>query len=298
MALTTNNPYVAPSPLTEGGVTSGTDDGGGYGQWWVDGSGESTIESTSGSIPSGGGGGGMFLQTTPSTAPVANFTYTIYADGYVTFVNKSTGSISAYSWSFGDGKASLSPSVLHQYVGSGTFTVTLRVVNAAGASTYTQLVTIDPTPLPTTVDFTYVVGALAVQCTDISTASGMRTWNFGDGQISYDINPYHVYASNGIYAVTLTINGISKTSQVVIDRGVRLDWQDNSSDEDGFEIEWSPTGTGDWTQIATTGVGVNSLLVTLNIHGIDPTALNYFRVRAYNGVGDSGYSNTIASQCS
>ena len=210
MALTTSNPWDTPSPLSGGGVTSPTDDGG-YGQWWVGGSGEST----SGSIPSGGGGAvGSGQQVTVSTC-TAKFTYTIYADGIVTFVSKSTGSISSLLWSFGDGTYSKTSSVLHQYVGAGTFNVTLKVSNATGQSSYTQLVTIESTPIPTTVDFTYVVGALAVQCTDISTASGMRTWNFGDGQISYDINPYHVYVLAGTYTVTLTISGRAKSQQVI-----------------------------------------------------------------------------------
>jgi len=31
------------------------------------------------------------------------------------------------------------------------------------------------------------------------------TWNFGDGSISYERNPSHKYADNGVYLITLTV---------------------------------------------------------------------------------------------
>lgn len=251
------------------------------------------------------------VSTTPSTGglvsssfgssivalPIANFTFVVYANGLVSFISRSIGLISSYFWSFGDIKYSVLPNVLHQYSGFGTFPVTLTVKNSSGESSKTLNVTIEPAPIPEFVDFSFITGSLGVQFTDTSTKAGTRNWNFGDGETSTETSPYHTYASNGIYDVTLTISGISKVYQVVVDRGVRLDWQDNSSDETGFKIERSPNGTSGWTQIATTSAGVNSLLVTLNIHGVDPTAVNYFRVRATNANGDSAYTNIVTSQC-
>lgn len=263
--------------------------------------------STSGGSTGGGGseGGIGVIIVSPPPVPTAGFSYTLYANGLVGFINKSLGSISAYFWDFGDGGHASSPNVLHQFVNPGTYSVTLTVKNSSGQSSKTQNVTIASTQVigghtidmtKTTVDFFSTVGALAVQFTDLSTKEGARSWDFGDGKTSVETNPYHAYASNGIYEVTLTINGVSKTHQVVVDRGARLDWQDNSSDETGFKIEHSLNGT-DWTQIATTAANIHTLLVTQNIHGVDPTALNYFRVRAYNVNGNSGYTNIATSQC-
>jgi hypothetical protein len=251
-----------------------------------------------GSAPSGGGSTPSGGTSTPLPLPHANFSYTVYANGLVGFFSLSTGLISSYLWQFGDGYSARTPNAVHQYNGAGgPFSVTLRVSNTSGQSVKTIDIIVPAVPVPTTVDFTYLVGSLSAQYTDVSTKAGTRNWDFGDGQTSTEINPYHVYASNGVYVVTLTIGGVQKPYQVVIDRGVRLDWQDNSSDETGFKVERSPDGATGWTQIATTSAGVNTLLFTKNLHGIDPTAVNYFRVRATNAGGDSAYTNIVNQQC-
>ncbi len=83
-------------------------------------------------------------------------------------------------------------------------------------------------------------------------------------------------APSGLNAVA-----ISKTR-------IDLSWTDNSSDEDGFKIERSPNGTSGWTQIATVGANVTSY----NNTGLTCDTGYYYRVRAYNGNSNSGYSNT------
>ncbi|KAA0008769.1 MAG: PKD domain-containing protein, partial [Thermoplasmata archaeon] len=42
---------------------------------------------------------------------------------------------------------------------------------------------------------------------DASTNAQAWTWDFGDGTTSYERNPIHTYASEGIYSVTLTVYG-------------------------------------------------------------------------------------------
>ena len=69
---------------------------------------------------------------------------------------------------------------------------------------------------------------------------------------------------------------------------INLTWKDNSNDETGFKIERSPNGTSIWTQIATVGANVTSYQNT----GLTASTTYYYRVRAYNANGDSGYSNT------
>ena len=49
---------------------------------------------------------------------------------------------------------------------------------------------------------------LTVQYTDISTHTvTSRTWEFGDGDTSTQVNPLHEYKTSGIYSVTLTVAG-------------------------------------------------------------------------------------------
>jgi|GEM_PF-1373133 len=69
-----------------------------------------------------------------------------------------------------------------------------------------------------------------------------------------------------------------------------LSWNDNSSNESGFEIERAPTGSGNWNTIATIPANIESYTdnsLTCN------TSYEY-RVRAYNSSSSSSYSN-IAS---
>ncbi|GAB4422141.1 MAG: hypothetical protein Fur0044_20000 [Anaerolineae bacterium] len=69
---------------------------------------------------------------------------------------------------------------------------------------------------------------------------------------------------------------------------INLAWTDNSNNETGFKIERSPNGTSGWTQITTVGTNIT----TYNNTGLTCNTRYYYRVRAYNGSGDSTYSNT------
>ncbi|HDK81771.1 MAG TPA: M6 family metalloprotease domain-containing protein, partial [Nitrospirae bacterium] len=69
---------------------------------------------------------------------------------------------------------------------------------------------------------------------------------------------------------------------------IDLSWTDNSSNEVGFKIERSLTGGGTgFSQIASVGVNVTTFPST----GLSASTEYYYRVRAYNLVGDSAYSN-------
>jgi hypothetical protein len=68
----------------------------------------------------------------------------------------------------------------------------------------------------------------------------------------------------------------------------QLNWQDNSDNELGFRIERC-TGVGscsDYSEIATVGADV-----TFWEENYPVLQCNYYRVRAYNAAGNSGYSN-------
>ena len=73
-----------------------------------------------------------------------------------------------------------------------------------------------------------------------------------------------------------------------------MSWTDNSNNETGFRIEGSFSPDSGFTEIATVGAGITSY--TLGAAVSSPSGFNYYRVRAYNGAGNSAYSNT-ASYC-
>ena len=116
--------------------------------------------------------------------------------------------------------------------------------------------------------------------TSMTPSMSTRLMNFYDFNLYGD--PSVGLASAGTPG-DLTASPVSPTQ-------INLAWADRYSDESGFKIERSPDGTPDWTQVYTTVTNV-SIYTDTNLMG--HTTYEY-RVRAYNGDGDSDYTN-IAS---
>lgn len=83
---------------------------------------------------------------------------------------------------------------------------------------------------------------------------------------------------------SLAATAISKTQ-------INLAWTDASNNEDGFKIENSTNGST-WTQVGTVGPNVRTFSST----GLASNKLYYYRVRAYNVLGNSGYSNVASAK--
>jgi acid phosphatase type 7 len=72
---------------------------------------------------------------------------------------------------------------------------------------------------------------------------------------------------------------------------IRVTWQDNSLDEDGFELERSLDGTA-FNLIATLGANITSFTDA----GLQRNQRYYYRVRAFNSGGSSSYSNVASAK--
>jgi PKD repeat protein len=144
------------------------------------------------------------VTVTAGTPPAAKFEATVNGN-QVNFVDQSTGNPTAWAWTFGDGSTATSQNPIHTYGGAGSYTVTLKVTNAAGSNSTSQVVVI-AAGTPPKADFSVTVNGFSANFLDRSTGSPTGwSWDFGDGS-SPDTrqNPVHTYATGGTYTVVLT----------------------------------------------------------------------------------------------
>jgi PKD repeat protein len=152
-----------------------------------------------------------------AAAPVASFSAsatTGVAPLALNFVNSSTGSITSYKWTFGDGTTSTAQSPTHTYNAAGKYSVSLTVTGPGGSNTQTRADYINVSGTATapvasfTADKTSGAAPLAVQFRSTSTGTiSSYSWKFGDGTTSTAQNPLHTYSTAGTYTVALTVSG-------------------------------------------------------------------------------------------
>lgn len=114
----------------------------------------------------------------------------------------------------------------------------------------------------------------------------VRAYNAGGNSAYSNTASATTQAGGGTLPAAPT--GLSATA--VSSSQINLAWTDNASDETGYRIERSPDGTN-FTEIATTGAGIASHQDT----GLTASTTYSYRVRAYNGAGNSAYSNTASA---
>ncbi len=100
---------------------------------------------------------------------------------------------------------------------------------------------------------------------------------------AYDIGA-HEFAASGPAAPSSLIATTAPSPNNY--RQINLSWTDNASNETGFRIERKKGAGGTYAEIATTGANV----VTYSDSTCGSGTTYYYRVRAYNGSGNSGYS--------
>ena len=145
--------------------------------------------------------------------PTADFTYTA---NYliVSFTDASTAGdrmINTWDWDFGDGTKSVEQNPVHTYEESGTYLVSLTVIdknNLDDISTPQEIV-VTAEPIGPTADFTYTANYLIVSFADVSTVGDGEinswNWDFGNDETSDQQNPTNMYNAPGTYTVRLTV---------------------------------------------------------------------------------------------
>ncbi len=116
-----------------------------------------------------------------------------------------------WEWNFGDGVIQnfSSPPFQHIYTAPGTYSVKLKITDAAGCMDSTilnNLVTAtDPVPDFVSADTLTCPGA-TVNFTNTTIATGFSSqWDFGDGNTSALTSPTNIYTTTGLYNVKLRI---------------------------------------------------------------------------------------------
>ena len=79
------------------------------------------------------------------------------------------------------------------------------------------------------------------------------------------------------------------TVTVVSYNGIDLAWQDNSDGETGFMVQRRVDGSDDWVEIGT--AAANATLFSDS--GLEPTTTYHYRVRAFNIIQSSAFSNQV-----
>ncbi|WP_298741375.1 PKD domain-containing protein [uncultured Chitinophaga sp.] len=159
----------------------------------------------------------------------------------VTFTDRSNpvnGTISTYSWDFGDGNTGSGSNPVHTYKNVMSPTVTLTVTNSNGCTASKSISNIVDAGPALVAGFSVsdrflctVPGELRI--TNTSSGPGVLTyqWDFGDGGTATGATPAaHTYTQRGVYKVKLTVTNdrgctATKTSADINVANFKTDFQ-------------------------------------------------------------------------
>jgi gliding motility-associated-like protein len=177
----------------------------------------------------------------------------------VQFTDQSTGSPTQWKWDLGNGVVSYLQNPSATYFNPGTYNVKLvvRTSNGADSIIKNQFITVRPNPV---INFKASDSSgcfpLPVQFTDLSTtATGNNVsweWDFGDGNLSKERNPHHVYTGAGNFSVTLKVTNsfgctrtFSKTQLIKVNEGVKAGFTNNTPAQCQAPVTVSFTNTSE-----------------------------------------------------
>lgn len=156
----------------------------------------------------------VYNTVTVNPLPKATFTFENVCIGDITHFTASanviSGNVTGYTWDFNNDNIfgdETGAEVDFEFLSAGFYPVTLQVTTDQGCtSETTDFVTIAPLPV-IIFNFTGECEGAPVQFLNQSSnqvGSIDYLWSFGDTQFSGDVNPSHVYASEGTYTINLT----------------------------------------------------------------------------------------------
>ena len=167
------------------------------------------------------------LPSPPRVPPKASFTVSadcsddpcrVRTGEEIRFTDTSTGNVTEWHWSFGDGATSDQRSPTHAWSTPGFYDVTLTVSDGSSSDSASRTVVVEAPPrVPLKASFRLDIPCDEELCrtfTDapvsfVDTSGGNVTewrWSFGDGATSELRSPTHAWSTPGFYDVTLTVS--------------------------------------------------------------------------------------------
>jgi hypothetical protein len=150
-----------------------------------------------------------------------------------------------------------------------SFTDMLTVIKTSDDDTYQSYV------LPE-----YLSGLIYIRVKDLDQTPGNRTLD------KIFIDHMYIYVEMGAVSPPSAPSNLVATA--VSSSQIDLEWVDNADNEAGFKIEQSTDGGQNFVEIDQVGANITDYSDT----ELSPSTQYCYQVRAYNGGGNSGYSNT------
>lgn len=128
------------------------------------------------------------------------------------YSNPGNSQISSYYWNFGDGNTSTLSNPTNTFASAGWYNVCLTITTTDScSSSYCQMIYVDCGGSSNDCQASIYYSDSACPQIDFFGVSQSNNqgifweWSFGDGDVSYDQNPTHIYNNDGYYYVCLTV---------------------------------------------------------------------------------------------
>ncbi|MCC6371800.1 MAG: PKD domain-containing protein [Bacteroidia bacterium] len=234
----------------------------------------------------------------------AGFTYTVGANGLVSFNNTTTGTgtNTIYSWNFGNAGTSTSVNPTRSYL-NGTYTVVLTASNfsvfPACSSTVSQVITVTTSTCVSNTTFTLLPTSTpkfwnAIPSNTANIASVL--WSWGDGNTSNTLYTSHLYSVSATYTICLSVTltcGASSTfcTSYFVYRGSSENSSDmiqvNVIEEGSLGIKNIEIENNILSVYPNPGTGLFTLKMNVSNEKTKVTVYNVMGQKVYEGVNEA-----------
>lgn len=207
------------------------------------------------------------------------------APGIIRFNNISTGpGTMSYQWNFGDGGISSGTSPTHTFTNEGVYNVRLTATSSSGCEdTIETTVSVGGFISSFLVSDTTCPGSAISFTNTSSPRPDSVRWTFGDGSVSFDTLPAHIYTNPGTYTVWLynyvgscvdstsqqvTVNtppaaNFSAANTSTCQQSLTVNFQDGSTGASGWLWDFGDSTTSTLQNPSHTYDGYGTYTVTL-----------------------------------